>query len=400
MKKKLSCVLFLFLLIASFLPLGASAADSLPFTDVHTSAWYYPAVSHAVGNGLFSGTSSTAFSPETPMNRGMFVTVLGRLHKVPDTYGRLETTPFCDVWQTDYYFPYAAWAKENGIVSGVEGGRLDPAGAVTREQIAAMLHRYFQKFGFRLVERAADFTPFSDFSSISGFAQEPMGWAVAYGILNGSGGRLDPQGQATRAQVAQMLLNFQNLTQYAASTEPAPPPPPGPTPSPLPDWQAYNPTYDIPTGRSAVDAGGGYYDYSLAGEIMEQIDRLRASRGAEPLKYNPKMQGWASIRAREHSIQNGHTRPDGSPCLSVGTGLEAENLYWGTGFTNTVLQDKAACAARIIKSWYESPLHQRAMLNKTYQLGAVSCYVKGDRVYAAHLFSMRNLYFMDFVALD
>ena len=107
MKNKLIAGFMLLFLIPSINVCAGSVAN---FSDVKTDDWYYNAVYYATTNGLFSGTSDTAFSPNISMTRGMFVTVLGRLHNVSDSYGRMQSTPFADVTQADYFYPYAVWA--------------------------------------------------------------------------------------------------------------------------------------------------------------------------------------------------------------------------------------------------------------------------------------------------
>ena len=239
MKKRFCFVLSLVLLITSLLAVPAQAKSISDFTDVKPGAWYYSAVEYAVSKELFSGTSATTFSPNTPMTRGMFVTVLGRLHGVEKSYGRDSQSPFGDVAKTAYYFPYALWASENGIASGTGYG-FNPDGKITREQMAVMLYHYFVKYStFSLIEKDSDYHTFTDRDRVSSFARPAMEWAVRYGILNGTGQkRLEPQGQASRAQVAQIFLSFSKLEKYATpNATPAPPdstPSPVPTPAPTP----------------------------------------------------------------------------------------------------------------------------------------------------------------------
>ena len=129
MKKKFFAILSVAIFAALSVNISAAAAGN--FSDVKPSDWYYDAVGYAASNGLFSGTSSTTFSPNTSMTRGMFVTVLGRLSAVPVTYGRTKTTPFNDVTQADYFFPYAAWANDNSIVTGVGNKLFNPNDEIT-----------------------------------------------------------------------------------------------------------------------------------------------------------------------------------------------------------------------------------------------------------------------------
>ena len=168
------------------------------FSDVSDSYWGADAVTFATSRELFNGTSATTFSPDTPMNRAMIVTVLARLEGV-------DTDP-----GANWYDAGAAWAVGSGISDGS-----NLMGHLTREQLATMLYRYAQSKGYDTALGGMAVREFSDYGSISDYAAEAMTWAVDAGILNGVGGnRLDPQGQATRAQVATMLMRF---IEYTAS---------------------------------------------------------------------------------------------------------------------------------------------------------------------------------------
>lgn len=184
------------------------------FTDVPGDAWCAPAVAYAVQNGLFNGTSAATFSPNGSMTRGMLVTVLGRLDGVQP--GGSPALPYADVAADSVYAPYVAWAAENGLVTGYADGGFRPGAPVTREQIAAILYRYVQFKGEKAgAGDAAAFDGFSDKASTGAYAMDAMRWATAAGVLNGSGGRLNPKGTATRAQVAQMLLNYHTYREGA-----------------------------------------------------------------------------------------------------------------------------------------------------------------------------------------
>jgi uncharacterized protein YkwD len=416
------------IILSLVVSISAAAVSVTDFSDVEPLDWHYRAVEYAVVAGLFNGTSETAFSPDGPMTRGMFVTVLGRAAETPDWYGRTKTTPFNDVTQADYFFPYAVWANDNGIVTGVGGNIFNPDGEISREQIAAILFRYSEKSGYDLTYSAENYNAFADTDSVSDYAENAMRWAVSHGVINGADGKLSPRDNASRAQVAQIFLNFSGLelAEPAISSEtsepakpntpvvpdapvtPTEPIEPGETAEPdapttptepnteLVDWENYNPEYTRPTGKSPVDADGGYYDYDLANEIMEQVDALRVGKGADALLYHPKIQAWASIRARELTIERSHTRPDGSACLTVGYGLDSENLAWITNYT-AVEKNKKEYASSVVSWWNSSESHRLGMLKPSANLGAVSCYIQEDNVYITHLFSMRTLYYMDYL---
>lgn len=183
-----------------------------PFRDVTESDWFYDDVRFANQNGLFNGVEKDLFAPEEPMTRGMLVTVLWRLDG--ETAPKTATT-FTDVDANAYYADAVAWAAESGVVNGIGGNKFDPEGNVTREQIAAILFRYASLKGVDTAARA-DLTAFPDAEKASAYARDALSWAVAAelvkGTKEGSTIYLDPQGSATRAQVAAILSRYaQNI---------------------------------------------------------------------------------------------------------------------------------------------------------------------------------------------
>ena len=176
----------------------------LPFTDVRESDWFYSDVVFAYENGLFSGTSSTAFSPNASMTRAMLVTVLYRLEGQPAVNGR---SGFSDVQYNGYYEDAVTWAADNGIVNGTSASTFSPNANVTREQMAAILYRYAQYKKYNTAA-SSGLNGFGDHAAVSSYAVTPMQWAVAEKLVNGSNGKLMPTGNATRAQVAAILHRF------------------------------------------------------------------------------------------------------------------------------------------------------------------------------------------------
>lgn len=188
--------------------------EPLPFVDVKAGEWYEKAVRYAYENGLFAGTSDTTFSPDTGMTRGMFVTVLGRKSGInTEDYLRYR---FIDAKIGDWYTPYVEWAASYNIVSGVGPQKFEPNTRITREQMATILYRYAQKTGNDTTYTADRYNSFPDITQVSNYAEEAMQWATSKGILNGSNGKLNPKGTATRAQVAQVFMNCKD---HLISTE-------------------------------------------------------------------------------------------------------------------------------------------------------------------------------------
>lgn len=171
-----------------------------PYCDVEADAWYYDAVAWASEQGIFQGTAAGQFSPEEPMSRAMLATVLWRLagDGTPDE----SLSAFSDASDVPSWAAEAmAWSVETGILHG-DGSRILPEGDLTREMLAAMLHRFD---GSETADRAA-LEHFPDRHTVSSWAEDAVAWAASAGILTGkNGGYLDPAGLASRAQVAVML---------------------------------------------------------------------------------------------------------------------------------------------------------------------------------------------------
>lgn len=187
---------------------GVTAIARFPFTDVVAGTWYYGAAASAYNNGLFAGMTPTTFAPNATMTRAMLVSVLWRLAGAP---APKAPNTFVDVPDGAWYTDAVTWAAENGVVSGIGGSRFDPSGFVTREQTAEILYNYAHSKGYDVSARA-DLTAFPDAGSVSGWAEKALSWANAAGLINGTvrDGQtiLDPQGSASRAQVAMILMNY------------------------------------------------------------------------------------------------------------------------------------------------------------------------------------------------
>lgn len=164
-------------------------ADASKFRDVSASDWYFDAVQYVLEKGLMNGTSDWTFAPNDATTRGMIVTILARVEGV-NTNGN------------PWYAAGQKWAMQNGISDGT-----NMPGVITREQLATILFRYARMKGYD-VSKSAALSGFSDADKVSSYAVEAMQWAVAEELLKGSNGKLDPQGSATRAQVATILMRF------------------------------------------------------------------------------------------------------------------------------------------------------------------------------------------------
>lgn len=174
-----------------------------PFGDVGEEKWYYEAVRYVVKNGLFAGTGMDTFDPEGLMTRSMLVTVLYRAAGEPMLGSDAENLPFVDVDLDSWYATAVQWAYENGVVSGVDAEHFDPDGKITRQQLAVMLHRFAGS-----PESSGSLADFADGYQAEEYAREALCWTVENKVMIGKGdGILDPGGTATRAEVAQMVMN-------------------------------------------------------------------------------------------------------------------------------------------------------------------------------------------------
>lgn len=187
---------------------GGQSGETLPFTDVKDSDWYYDAVAFVYGKGYFSGTAADAFSPNDSMTRAMLVTVLHRVSGL-ETPGRGEA--FDDVPAGQWYSDGIAWASGRKIVNGMGNGLYAPNLAVTREQLVTMLYRY-QLDRKGNVSAKGSLADYPDGGAVADWAKEAMEWAVGAGLVRGRNtGHLDPKGTATRAEVATILQRFDAL---------------------------------------------------------------------------------------------------------------------------------------------------------------------------------------------
>lgn len=164
--------------------------EQIRFDDVSDNAWYASAVRYAVENGLMNGTGTGKFSPAASTTRGMVMTILARMAGA-DTSG------------TPWYAAGMNWAKANGVSDGT-----NPPASVTREQLVTMLFRYAAAHGMEAVTLEENLSRFTDKASVSAWAVPAMNWAVGQGLIEGSNGLLRPQANASRAEVAAILMRF------------------------------------------------------------------------------------------------------------------------------------------------------------------------------------------------
>ena len=176
-----------------------------PFTDVSEKDWFYGDVMFVYENGLMLGTSKTLFSPHGTATRGMMATILWRMEGSPAPKGK---NSFTDVEAGKWYADAITWTAENGIFAGYGKDKFGPDDPITREQLAAIFYRYADYKGYDLTVKG-NLDKFKDADKITDYAKTAMQWAVGSGLMKGkSGNLLDPQGTATRAEIAAMLHRY------------------------------------------------------------------------------------------------------------------------------------------------------------------------------------------------
>lgn len=221
MKKRIISLFLVFCMTLSFIPAGALAAEadgvpnttasqsgtpeSMPFTDVKPSDWYYSAVRYARANNFFNGITATTFGANGTLTRGMFVTVLGRMAGV-DTADYPGDSGFGDVKNSSYCAPYVQWAAKYGVTSGAGNGLFLPDATVTRQQMAAFLVRYFDAFQVNYDTGENITTLPDDLDKVAPYARDAVTKLWKQGLLNGNGVSFDPEGNATRAQTAVICM--------------------------------------------------------------------------------------------------------------------------------------------------------------------------------------------------
>ena len=187
----------------------------LNFTDVKESDWFFKGVEYVVDKGIMSGVSENEFAPSGKLTRAMLVQMLYNMESRPACDAE---NAFMDVPVGQWYTDAVIWANDAKIVSGMGEGLFAPNMEITREQMVAMLYNYAKYKGYD-VTASADLSAFADTASVSAWAQPAMQWAVAEGYISGMGdSQLAPQGTATRAEIASVIMRFMEATAETAET--------------------------------------------------------------------------------------------------------------------------------------------------------------------------------------
>lgn len=176
------------------------------FNDVDKDAWYAEAVNFVVTRGVMSGISENTFSPDAQATRGTIALIIKNI----DGTSEKVYWSYLDVPEDAWYADAVAWCSETNIMKGYGGGYFGPDDSITREQLVSILYRYAQYRNFSNLETTGiELLEYNDYANISGYAGGPMQWALKNSIISGKeNNMLDPQGIATRAEIAQIIRNF------------------------------------------------------------------------------------------------------------------------------------------------------------------------------------------------
>ena len=235
------------------------------FTDT-ANHWAKDNIDFAVSRGLLSGTSDTAFSPDTAVTRGMFITALGRLSGA-DMSGYTKSS-FSDVAEGSYYLPYIEWAVESKIVSGVGNGKFAPDKTITRQEIAIMTANYAASAGYTLPV-VREVVTYADNASISARAKAAVKALQQAGVISGvDNNRFNPKGTATRAEAATILRNFTELVIDTGTAK-------GWSQNETGQWMYYNQSGKKVTGWLTT-SGGSYY-FNTNGKLAVSVSNSPTS---------------------------------------------------------------------------------------------------------------------------
>ena len=320
------------------------------FQDVPGDAWYLPSVQHVYYTGLMNGVRAGEFAPNNPMTRGELVTVLYRAAGSPEID---VENPFTDVAENAFYYDAVRWAQAKGIVTGVNATTFKPADRINRQQIATILYRYAASLELDLSQRDT-LKDFVDVADVASYAKDPMSWCVAIGLINGKpGGKLDPNGTATRAEVAKILTGF--VTHLAAMDILS-----------QDDWLD---DYKEPEPGPEIDREDPAYLYAL--EIFEAINKKRTETGLNELAWNDYMYLAAATRAEELTAENGfsHTRPNGSNYSTV---FEEFNIECTT--RNEIIARGYTSAQTLVDAWASTGSSSPVISAVVYSTAAVGVY--------------------------
>ena len=354
MKRLITFVLCALLLLGLVAPM----ASATTFGDVPAGEWFAPYVRWANVNGIMQGTGGGNFSPNAPMTRAQLVTILWRIDGEPaPTYN----ADFSDVASEQWYTNAVNWAASRGIVGGVGSGRFAPHDNITREQFAAILHRWAMGMWYLPNDlpypTVGAISHFHDRHLVSEWAVSALEVMVTFGVMGGtSSTTLAPQGIATRAQGAAMIARLAGVShEYSGQAMPVPPMDTQPTPP------------EPPTSPPA-------HEFEL--EVLRLINMERANAGLRPLIWDDSLAAVAQSHAVDMATRGffSHTCPDGRGSgdrIANGTRFMGGGENIARGFPTP---------ESVVAGWMNSTGHRNLILvNFTEPI-----YHNGERIFDGH----------------
>ena len=354
-------IIALSLALTLALSLTVNAAS---FTDIE-GHWAKDSINYVVSKGLFNGTSTTTFSPETTMSRAMLVTVL---HRYAGSPAVTKACRFTDVPSNEYYANAMAWAQSKSIIPWwmCDKPTIRPNDGVSRAEFASMMFYFYLYLGGKHYGNCdADFKALYPDLLAKGQAENwetlnmNLAWAYSYGILNGTTATtMSPLTTVTRAQVSTILQRFDSTFLKSGSFKDCNPTVKAPTSTTQPVTEQPEQT---PDNKYGIDYGYVQTadEKAVEEELIQLINDYRKENGLEPLVKSEVLMECADLRAQEIKIKFAHTRPDGTDSSTIVkevTGLNygcSENI--GRGQFN---------AKEIFNAWKNSPGHNNLMLNE------------------------------------
>lgn len=359
-------------LVTAMIFAGAAASHAAPaggFSDVDANAWYAEAVSYCDQNGLMSGTSGTEFSPNKTMTRAMLAAALYRQAGSPAVSGN-DTFPDTDFGE--WYSDAVIWASQNEIITGYANGNFGTNDPVTREQIVTILWRMAGS-----PAAGAQAVSFADGADISDYASDAVSWASASGIISGRpGNRFDPQGKATRAEVASILANSaKSKGSENSSIEQEP--------DKDSEKDAVKTTDVSASDNSAVSSGNTQLS-AYVQEVADIVNEERGKAGAAPLAVDESLCRLAQLKA-EDMRDNDYFDHDSPTYGRSHEMMKQFGVSYRASGENIAMGQRTP--EQVMSEWMNSQGHRKNILNDTYEkIGVGYCTGGTGRTYWVQMF--------------
>jgi len=353
MKTLISFVCIICIVVTGALSGEASATQGMPFTDVRIGDWFFGYVQSVHANGVMQGTSPTTFAPNATFSRAQIIATLFRIHndRTANT-GDHRDNNFHDVTTNVWYAPYVTWASTNGISSGTGATRFGSNDSVTRQEIATIIHNYVRNLtdGDSGSTITTEWNAFADRDQLtSPAAYFAFRWANNNGIVNGtSGTTLSPNGTATRAQAAAMLVR---VMEFVNGTTP-----------PQPEMTLNEAVQSGVDHRELLQAfPNEEIQTAFEQEVMRLINNIRREHGLTPFLYHSRLAWLARTRTDEiiqYNCRGGHV----SPTTGLSHTDHARAMGVDIAFAGEITVRGGVTPQIAVDTWMNSEPHRRSLL--------------------------------------